>query len=112
MSTEVSVTVVCDACGRSMTTSRTTSTGARGDASRHGWRVSRQAHPSAPLSNDPKRRDECPVCRTDVDRSKPEGAPILGPDLRVSDHVTSRPRTYTFRLNFEDLPPNPRKDMP
>lgn len=39
-------------------------------------------------------------------------AHLLGPDLRVADDVTGRPRTYTFRLNFEDLPPNPRKDLP
>ena len=39
-------------------------------------------------------------------------AHLIGPDLRVSDHVTSKPRTYTFQLNFEDLPSKPthRKD--
>ena len=31
-------------------------------------------------------------------------AHLLGPDLRVSDDVTGKPRTYTFRLHFEDIP--------
>ena len=39
-------------------------------------------------------------------------AHLLGPDLRVSDDVTGKPRTYTFQLHFEDLPPNQRKDLP
>lgn len=77
MSTLVSVVVVCDACGKTYPTKRTTSTGARGDAIRHGWRVSRQADPRAPLSNDTSRRDECPVCRTDVDRTTPPDGALL-----------------------------------
>ena len=66
MSGAVQTFVICDRCGKSLPTTRTTMRGARGDAERKGWRVSHMAggrHPDA--SNDPKRPDECPDCRPD-----------------------------------------------
>ena len=67
MSAVVSITLVCDACKRTLTTSRRTVTGARGDAERKGWRVQYLAggrHPTK-VSANPKERDECPACRPD-----------------------------------------------
>ena len=52
MSARVSTVIVCDACGRELHTSRTTTTGARGDAERKGWRVSE-------IGDEPH-DDECP----------------------------------------------------
>lgn len=71
MSGAIQTFVVCDRCGKNFPTARTTMRGARGDAERKGWRVSRMAggmHPDA--SNDPKRPDECADCRPD----KPKAA--------------------------------------
>ena len=78
MTARVSTVIVCDACGRELPTTRTTTTGARGDAERKGWRVSEigDGYRSAGKSSDPGRRDECPWCRTDrpAPDTKPEGA--------------------------------------
>lgn len=67
MSAEVAVTIVCDVCGAACGTARTKVRGARGDAERLGWRVSHtgDGYRSSGASEDPKRRDECPSCRTD-----------------------------------------------
>ena len=69
MSARVSVIIVCDVCDVELPTSRTTVTGARGDADRKGWRVSRKGDPRAGLSNDWARVDHCPACRTDKPRA-------------------------------------------
>ena len=78
MSATVQITIVCDACGRTLPTTRTKVAGARGDAERKGWRVSEtgDGYRRAGLSEDPRRRDECPDCRTDrpTPDAKPEGA--------------------------------------
>lgn len=78
MSARITTTIICDACGMDLITTRTTTTGARGDAERMGWRVSQigDGYRSAGRSSDPKRRDECPRCRTDrpAPDIKPEGA--------------------------------------
>ena len=74
MSAHVIVNLVCDACGRKATTERSTVTGARGDAERRGWRVSKLAGGMhTKKSNDPARRDECPDCRTDKPKADTEG---------------------------------------
>ena len=54
----------------------------RGDAERKGWRVSEigDGYHDAGKSSDPKRRDECPRCRTDrpAPDTKPDGAlPVI-----------------------------------
>jgi hypothetical protein len=74
MSTRVTVTVICDKCHAELATSRNTSTGARGDAKRKGWRISYQGdgYRQDKASNNPTRRDECLACQP------PKAAPTDG----------------------------------
>lgn len=70
MSARVSVIIVCDVCDVcDVELPRGTVAGARGDADRKGWRVSRKGDPRAGLSNDWARIDHCPACRTDKPRA-------------------------------------------
>lgn len=73
---ESGITIVCDQCHGSMTTSRTTGRGARGDAERQGWTVAYLAggmHPTK-RSNDPQARDLCPHCA----HPRPKGEDLFG----------------------------------
>lgn len=65
MTTQIQIKVCCDTCHATMPTLRTTSRGARSDAERIGWRVSKHG---------PKQADYCPTCRMDDNRAELGGA--------------------------------------
>lgn len=65
--TRAAVTVICDHCGCTLTTTRTTTAGARGDATRRGWRTAPygDGYHSTKESADHTGRDLCAKCRPD-----------------------------------------------
>lgn len=58
--TKTAVTVHCDSCRRILPTNRSTAKGARGDASRRGWKVA-GIYSGDPSAN-PRQLDLCPEC--------------------------------------------------
>ena len=71
--TRAAVTVICDSCGRKLATSCTTTRGARGEAERKGWRVSRYG-PAGQVgaSQNPGKADQCVECQPEK-HTTPEG---------------------------------------
>lgn len=63
--TRATVTVICDWCYAPLPTLRTTTAGARGDASRKGWRTSQKGdgYHGAGASADFDKPDQCPDCQ-------------------------------------------------